>query len=162
MPAASADSRTPASASAPWSRAARDHGALALAGVLLSALAAGIGLGGLLYGLRPHGPAAARYPAACPLAAAGPAPPIAAPGLAAMTGLALLAGLCFAPATVTQVAVIDELAPAGRRAEAFTWLGTGYAAGSATGAAVAGQLLDAGGARTVFAAACAVGLLAWL
>jgi hypothetical protein len=137
---------------------ARAHGATALAGVLLSALAAGIGVGGLIYGLRPHPPPLERYPALCLLAAAGLAPLILMPPLGAMVALAFLGGLCFAPLTTTQIAAIDDLAPAGHRAEAFTWLGTAYAAGSAAGAALAGQLP----LRAAFAVACGITAAAWL
>lgn len=65
-----------------------------------------------------------------PLAAAGSIP--------VMTPLSILGGLCFAPITTIQTAAIDEVAAEAHRAEAYTWLGTVYGAGSALGAAPAG------------------------
>ena len=142
---------------------AREHGSSAAAGVLLSALAAGILAGSLLAGLRSsQASAGRRYPALCLLAAAGLAPLAAAPGLAAMVVLAFVAGVCFAPIGICQFAVIDEVAPRGRTAEALTWLGTSYGAGLAAGAALAGQLIAAADPRVAMAAACAASIAAWL
>jgi MFS family permease len=142
---------------------AREHGSSAAAGVLLSALAAGMLAGSLVFGLRssqaPPGP---RYPALCLLAAAGLAPLAVAPGLVAAIVLAFVAGTCFAPISVCQFAVISEVAPAGRTGEAFTWLGTFYGAGLAAGAALAGQLVAATDPRVAMAAACAATAAAWL
>ncbi len=141
---------------------ARDHGSVAAAGVLLSALAAGIGTGSFVYGLRPPRRAASRrYAPLCGLAALGLLPLIATPGLGAMLALAALAGLCFAPVTTTQIAVLDEVAPRERPAEAFSWLAILYGAGSAAGAALGGQLVSADGPRAAIVAACAATALAW-
>ena len=62
-------------------------------------------------------------------------------GSASMLALAVLAGLCFAPVTTTQIAVLDEVAPRERPAEAFSWLAILYGAGAAAGAALGGQLV---------------------
>jgi len=141
---------------------ARDHGSVAAAGVLLSALAAGIGSGSFVYGLRPPRRAASRrYAPLCGLAALGLLPLIATPGLAAMLVLAVLAGLGFAPVTTTQIAVLDEVAPRERPAEAFSWLAILYGAGSAAGAALGGQLVSADGPRAAIVAACVATALAW-
>jgi MFS family permease len=142
---------------------AREHGSGAAAGVLLSVLAGGIGTGSFLAGLRPwSAPPGRRYPALCLLAAAGLAPLVAAAGLAVMIALAFVAGACFAPVTNCQIALIDDVAPAGRTAEAFTWLGTFYGAGSAGGAALGGQLVTATDPHAAIAAACAATAAAWL
>lgn len=84
------------------------------------------------------------------------------PGPAAMSALAVLAGLCFAPVTTTQIAVLDEVAPRERPAEAFASLAILYGAGSATGAALAGQLVSAHRPRAAIIAACAATAVAWL
>lgn len=140
---------------------ARAHGSTAAAGVLLSAFAAGSLVGGFLYGLRPRARTAEQlYPALCLLGAIGFLPLILLPGLTAMVGLAVLSGLCFAPAATCQLAVIDEVADPGRRAEAFTWLSTAYGAGLALGAALCGQLLAVSGIRAALATACGAALLA--
>ncbi len=142
---------------------ARAHGSGAAAGALLSVLAAGIGTGSFLSGLRPwRAPPGRRYAALCLLAAAGLAPLAAAPGLAVMIPLAFVAGACFAPVTTCQIALIDDVAPAGRTAEAFTWLGTLYGVGSAAGAALGGQLVAAADPHAAIAAACAATAAAWL
>jgi MFS family permease len=142
---------------------AREHGSAAAAGALLAALAAGIGIGSFLTGLRPPARAAGRrYPALCGLAALGLLPLLALPGLAATAALAALAGLCFAPVTTTQIGVLDEIAPRERPAEAFAWLAILYGAGSAAGAALAGQLVEASGVRAAIIAACAATAVAWL
>jgi MFS family permease len=142
---------------------ARSHGSAAVAGILLSAFAAGSWVGGFIYGLRSRGdPSGPRYPRLCLLAAAGLAPLIAAPGLVAMTALAAVSGLCFAPVSTAQLAVIDEVAPAGHSAEAFTWLGTLYGSGLALGAALCGQLIVGAGVRAALAVACGAALAAAL
>ncbi|MEA2132551.1 MAG: hypothetical protein QOC68_460 [Solirubrobacteraceae bacterium] len=142
---------------------ARDHGSGAAAGALLSVLAAGIGTGSFLSGLRPwQAPPGRRYAGLCLLAAVGLAPLAAAPGLAVMVPLAFVAGVCFAPVTTCQIALIDDVAPPGRTAEAFTWLGTLYGVGSAAGAALGGQLVAAADPHAAIAAACAATAGAWL
>lgn len=137
-------------------------GSPATAGVLLAALAGGIAIGGVLYGMTDPGDPVRRYPAWCLLAAAGTAPLMVVSPLGAMVGLALLCGLCFAPVTTAQIALIDHVAPVGRKGEAFSWIGTVYGAGVAGGAAAAGQLTAHGSPRTAFAVACGAGALAWL
>jgi MFS family permease len=142
---------------------ARAHGWTAGAGVLLSAFAVGSLIGGFLYGLRSGaGPSGPRYPWLCLLAALGMAPLILEPGLAAMVALAAVSGLCFAPVSTAQLAVVDEVAPADRKAEAFTWLGTVYGTGLAVGAAVCGQLIEGSGIRAALIVACLAALTAGL
>jgi predicted MFS family arabinose efflux permease len=63
--------------------------------------------------------------------------------------------------TTTQIAVLDEVAPRERPAEAFSWLAILYGAGSAAGAALGGQMIEASGPRAAIAAACAATALAW-
>ena len=64
--------------------------------------------------------------------------------------------------TTTQIAVLDEVAPRERPAEAFSWLAILYGAGSAAGAALGGQLVSADGPRAAIVAACAATAPAWL
>jgi MFS family permease len=142
---------------------ARTHGSAATAGVLLSAFALGSWVGGFIYGLRRDPKAAGeRYPGLCLLAAAGLVPLILTPSLPVMIALAVVSGLCFAPITTCQLAVIDEVAHPDHKAEAFSWLGTLYGTGLAIGAALAGQLITAGGSRAALGAACGAAVLAWL
>jgi predicted MFS family arabinose efflux permease len=76
--------------------------------------------------------------------------------------LAAVSGLCFAPVSTAQLAVVDEVAPADRKAEAFTWLGTVYGTGLAVGAAVCGQLIEGSGIRAALIVACLAALTAGL
>ena len=142
---------------------ARTHGSAATAGILLSAFAVGSWIGTLGYGLRPQRHTAGeRYPRLCLLAAVGLAPLILMPGVAFMAALAILSGICFAPISISQMAVIDEVAESGHRNEAFSWLSTFYGAGSAAGAAIAGQVIVATGTRAALLAALVATSSAWL
>lgn len=137
------------------------EGSTGAAGLLLAALALGIGTGGALYGTV----AAARsegYPALCLLAATGLLPLLVAEPLGLMAGLAFVAGLGFAPVTTAQIAVVDRVAPEGRRGEAFSWIGTLYGVGSAAGAVLGGQLLAHGSPRAALLVAPAAAALAWV
>jgi MFS family permease len=140
---------------------ARQDGTTAAAGVLLSALAVGLGTTGLAYGRRRAGrTAAARYAPLTLLATAGLLPLLALPPLPALVVLALLAGACFAPITLTQNAAVDEVSPSRGAAEAFALVGSAYGAGVAAGAAVAGTLVDGPGPRAAIALGCCAMLIA--
>jgi MFS family permease len=140
---------------------ARERGATAAAGLLLSAIALGLGVTSLAYGGRATGgQAVRRYAPLTLVAAAGLAPLITLPPLGLLVALAVLAGACFAPITVTQNAAIDEVAPKAVVAEAFALLGSAYAAGTAAGAALSGTLVESGGPRTAIGLACAITLAA--
>jgi predicted MFS family arabinose efflux permease len=140
-----------------------EHGHAAAAGVLLAAIA--LGLGGCSYfiGLNPRDPArtVAHYPWLAAIAAAGTVPLLAPDSIVLLGVLSILAGACFAPLTIAGNIGIERFAP-GSRAEAFSWLSTIYGCGSAAGAAVAGQLVDASGPRLAIACSCAAMALATL
>jgi predicted MFS family arabinose efflux permease len=74
--------------------------------------------------------------------------------------LLLVAGGFIAPVFGAVTALTSRVALPGTATEAFAWTSTALAGGFAAGAAVAGVLIDAGGAATAFAAAGAFGLLA--
>jgi MFS family permease len=142
---------------------ARAHGSTAASGVLLSAFAAGVGLGGFLYGTRPWGlSAGAQFPRLCLLATLGLAPPIVVSSLALMVPAVFVAGLCFAPITVCFLAVIDDVSEPEHRTETFTWMGSLNGAGLAVGAVIAGQLLSASTTHAAIAASCAATLLTFV
>lgn len=63
---------------------------------------------------------------------------------------AALAGLVIAPAVITGYTMVDALVPDEVRTEAFTWMTGAIGLGIATGAAVAGQLVDRFGATLAF------------
>ncbi|MGW1044232.1 MFS transporter [Streptomyces sp. NPDC002547] len=59
-----------------------------------------------------------------------------------LAGLGLLVGMCIAPSLITGYTLVEGLAPAGARTEAFTWLTGAVALGQAAAVTVAGQLED--------------------
>jgi predicted MFS family arabinose efflux permease len=72
------------------------------------------------------------------------------------------AGAAIAPSEATVYAMVEHATPTGTTAEAFAWLATAMAIGSAIGAAVAGVLVDHAGPTAAFALAAGVGALAVL
>jgi MFS family permease len=79
-----------------------------------------------------------------------------------LAALIALAGATIAPTFATVFGLVDAVAPAGTVTEAFAWLTTAGAVGSALGAAVAGSLADAAGPGSVFVLAGFAGGLAAL
>lgn len=143
---------------------ARDRGTPELAGYLAAVWAVGSLIGGLLLG------ASARRPRLWlrgALVAAGVAvlvpvlPPVADPGSPWLVSAVLLVGgLAIAPTFAANNARIGELAPAGRRVEAFGWLASAGMVGSAIAAPLTGALLDASGPAAAAAAGTALALAA--
>ena len=86
----------------------------------------------------------------------------AARSLPALGAVLLLAGTTIAPTEATVYARIDDAAPAGTTTEAFAWLATALAVGSAAGAGSAGTLADWAGPTAAFALAGGAGALAVL
>jgi predicted MFS family arabinose efflux permease len=80
----------------------------------------------------------------------------------ALGGVLLLAGAAIAPTEASLYAMVDEAAPAGTITEAFAWLATAMAVGSAAGAASAGMLVNRAGPTAAFALAGGAGALAIL
>ena len=80
--------------------------------------------------------------------------------LAATGALLVAAGATIAPTYATVYAMADRAAPAGTTTEAFTWLGTAIATGSAVGAALAGVVVDHAGPRPALLLAGAAGCAA--
>jgi MFS family permease len=64
--------------------------------------------------------------------------------------LIIAAGSMIAPILATSYGMVERVAPTGTRTEAFAWLATATAAGTAIGAALAGVLVDARGAGAGF------------
>jgi predicted MFS family arabinose efflux permease len=86
----------------------------------------------------------------------------AAGSLVALGGVLLLAGTTIAPTEASIYAMVDHAAPAATMTEAFAWLATAMAVGSAVGAASAGLLVDRAGVTAGFALAGGAGALAVL
>ncbi len=132
----------------------------AAAAPAFAAFAGGSLLGGLLYGSRPWaGRVERRYLGLLLALAVGFALLPLATGVPALITVMAVAGLALAPAAICAFRLIDELAPAGAATEAYTWTTTANVAGTAVGAVLAGNVVEAAGARQALAiAAVAVGV----
>ncbi|MEA2194797.1 MAG: hypothetical protein QOG42_1231, partial [Solirubrobacteraceae bacterium] len=130
------------------------RGSVAMAGPLLALLALGIATGGLLLGVRP---ARGRgFPAVAPLAglaATGLALLLLAGSVADLAALIVVAGLSVGPALTTMSCALDDVVPSGTTAEAVAWTMSLFAAGTAIGAALSGQLVETGDLDAAFALA---------
>lgn len=135
----------------------------ALAGFLLSAMAAGSVLGGLWYGGRHwSGPPVRRFIVLQAIFAVGLLPLIVADSLPLMALLMVVAGLALAPVAATGYLVVDRIAPAGTVTEATTWVMTANVAGGALGAAIGGIVVQDVSIRAALVLACAGPLLGTL
>jgi MFS family permease len=135
----------------------------ALAGFLLSAMAAGSVLGGLWYGGRHwSGPPVRRFILLQGIFALGLLPLIVADSLPLMALLMVVAGLALAPVAATGYLVVDRIAPAGTVTEATTWVMTANVAGGALGAAVGGVVVQNVSVHAALAIACAGPLIGTL
>jgi hypothetical protein len=82
-------------------------------------------------------------------------------GSAAALGAGLVvAGAAIAPAYATVYAMVERAAPAATLTEAFAWLATAAAVGSALGAAAAGAVAEYAGPAAAFGLAGAAGMAA--
>src|SRR5215471_2426294 len=136
---------------------AQSRGHKPLAGFILGAYALGSAVGGLSYGLRAWpAPAHRRFAITLCAVAAGTATFWALPGLTVLALVIFCSGLAVAPTFIAGFSLIEQQAPTGRRTEALAWLSSSISVGVAAGSAVAGQVIDAGGARWgyAFAAGC--------
>jgi MFS family permease len=135
--------------------AAASWGETAYSGLLLAAFALGSVGGGVWFGRREwRSDPERRYLVAALLLAAALLPPIAASGAIGLAPLLILAGLSYGPATISLFEALDNLA-ASRATEAFTWLTTAAALGTAAGSAAAGWATASIGLWAPFAAASA-------
>jgi predicted MFS family arabinose efflux permease len=124
------------------------------AGVLLAAWAVGSMLGGLLYGALELGAGAdRRLPVLLGLATVSVLPLTVAGAFAPGLGLSVVAGVCGAPVLACVYSLVDDHAPPGATAEAFTWNTAALVAGIAAGSAAAGIVIDAAGVAVAFAGA---------
>ncbi len=142
---------------------ARDLGNPAMAGVLTVVWGIGSTVGGLVVG----GLAGeVRLTRRMVLLALGTAalvpvlPPVAAGSSVWLIGLVLaVGGMAIAPAIAANNTRISDLAPDGRKAEAFGWVGAFTTAGSAAVLPVAGWLLDHVGPAAAAGASAAVAVV---
>ncbi|GAA3444916.1 MFS transporter [Planomonospora venezuelensis] len=107
--------------------------------------------GGLVYGVvRWRAEIAVRLLAAVALLSASTVALAFAGSVPLLYGAAALAGFVIAPAVITGYTLVERLVPAEVRTETFTWLNGATGLGIATGAAVAGQLVDRSGPALAF------------
>ncbi|MCX5168012.1 MFS transporter [Streptomyces antibioticus] len=137
------------------------HGGDVVYGWLMAALGLGALLGGVGYGARRWSGAPERrlrvlvaFLAVCYL------PLTLMPGAVAMVVLAVLAGVFLAPVLACAFVIVDRHAPRGTVTEAFSWLVTMFTVGASVGTALAGPVVEAGGARWGFALPGAAGAVA--
>jgi MFS family permease len=140
-----------------------ERGTPGAAGLVLALLAAGSLLSGLGYGtVSWRTPAARRFVLGVVVLALVTVPLLAAGSVPALAVLIFLAGFAISPALIAGFGLLEELVPAGSRTEGLTWFGTGLGLGVAVAASIAGQVVDASGARAAFGVTVAAGALAAL
>jgi MFS family permease len=142
---------------------AQSHGHKPLAGFILGAYALGSAVGGLCYGSRAWpAPVHRRFAITLCVVAAGTATFWALPGLTVLALVIFCSGLAISPTFIAGFSLIEQQAPDGRRTEAMAWLTSAISIGVAGGSAVAGQVIDAYGARWgyAFAAGCGAAAVA--
>jgi predicted MFS family arabinose efflux permease len=125
---------------------AEERGSTSSAGWLISVQAGGALLGGLAYTRlsgrlrrpwRLSAIAAAMALSYLPLLILPPPP--------GMAALLVLSGLGLPVLLTVGFLTVDRVSPAGTAAEAFAWIGTAFAVGSAAGSALTGLVIDASG-----------------
>lgn len=132
-----------------------------LAGFVLGAYALGSAVGGLCYGSRTwRAPVHRRFALTLCTVAAGTATFWALPGLAVLTVVIFCSGLAISPTFIAGFSLIGQQAPAERRTEGMAWLTSAISVGVAAGSAVAGHVIDVGGARSGYVLAAGCGALA--
>jgi MFS family permease len=127
-------------------------GSSTLSGLFLSLWSGGSMLGGLIAGALTTGrPPERRVVVLLGMVATGVAPLAAAvTGVLPFAACMILAGLGIAPAIACLYLLIDRSAPAGTVTEAFTWVTSAFTAGSATGSALGGSIVEHAGPGTAF------------
>jgi MFS family permease len=142
---------------------ARGWGSPATGGVLLTLVAAGSAVGGLLYGAREwRWPVERRFVMLLALLALVCAPLSTVPGLVALAGVVVALGLLLAPLVSSAYVLATELAPPGTLTEATTWVTTASNVTAAAGMVLAGAMVDEVGVPPTFAAASAFVVVALL
>jgi predicted MFS family arabinose efflux permease len=120
------------------------------AGWLISAQAVGALTGGLVYTrIAAGGPGRWRLPWIATAMTVSYLPLLLLPDVGPMLGLLFLSGLGLPVLLTVGFLTVDRVAPPGTAAEAFAWVGTAFAVGSAAGSALTGVVLDASGSLRV-------------
>jgi predicted MFS family arabinose efflux permease len=138
-------------------------GSRTLAGPMLALWGTGSMLGGLLLGGRGAGAGPERrLVRLLTLVAAGMALLALAAGRVQFGAGMVAAGIGIAPAIACLYVLVDRLAPGGTVTEAFTWLTSAFAGGTAAGSATGGAVVQHAGSDAAFLTAAAAVLAAAL
>jgi predicted MFS family arabinose efflux permease len=141
--------------------AANQEGRASVAGLLLAVFSAASALGGAAYGARTWRASPAARLAVLTALSAVAYPLLAAAGSLPLLAVALaIAGPPSAAQWATTSVALDDVAPAGTDAEAFTWLSSANATGIALGSAAAGALIERAGTDQAFLCGSLVAALA--
>jgi predicted MFS family arabinose efflux permease len=138
---------------------AQEHGHKPLAGFILGTYALGSATGGIWYGSRSwRAPLERRFVITLGLTVAAVSTFWSLPGLLPLDIVMFFSGLTISPTLIAGYGLLERQARPGRRTEGMTWLSSAISVGVAGGSAVAGQIVDAGGAHWgyAFAAGCGV------
>jgi hypothetical protein len=142
---------------------ADERDALAAAGLVLAAFAAGSLLSGITFGaIAGGGPSRRRFVAGQSLLAVALVPTVVVGGLPLMAGVLALAGLAVSPTLITGFGLAEQTSPRSRVTESLAWIATALGIGVAIGAAVAGPIIDGAGASAAYGVALGAGVLAVL
>jgi MFS family permease len=114
-----------------------------VAGVLLGLWGVGSVVGGIWFGSRHFGaPLPTQWAWTMAAVAVSTATFVFAPTVGVLGVMMLVGGLTLAPALIVENTIVARIAPVGMINEAYTWVATLAAGGSAAGAAAAGLVLD--------------------
>lgn len=140
------------------------HGQPNAASYVAAIFAVGSLLGAVLYGAR-------HWPGNTPVKifvtfwwiGLGTIPILLAPSIPMMAVAVFITGLAISPGMIVANLFVEQISPASKLTEAFTWLGSAMATGAAIGSIIAGYLVDElgvrGGQWTAVAAGIACGLI---
>ncbi|BCJ25953.1 MFS transporter [Actinocatenispora sera] len=141
----------------------KEHGHTGLSGPIVAAFSVGSLIAGLGYGSRTwRGNAANRFVLAIACVLVGMVPVMLAPNMGLLTAGVVVAGIALAPALIGAHELIQELVPAEKITEGYSWVQTTVGLGLGIGVSAAGTVTDRYGAHTSFLIAGAAAVLAVL
>ncbi|WP_141013519.1 MFS transporter [Nocardioides sambongensis] len=142
---------------------AEEEGSKGAAGFLLAIWALGSLLAGLISGaVTWRSSAATRLRWGALAMALAMAPLFVVPSLPVMALVLLVGGFAISPTLIAAMSLAEQVLPTSRMTEGMAFLQTGIAAGLAPGAAVAGVVIDHGGASPAYLVCFAGGAIALL
>jgi 8-oxo-dGTP pyrophosphatase MutT (NUDIX family) len=137
---------------------ADEHHQLGVAGSVLACFAFGSLLAGLVYGtIQWQASAGRRFRYAVVVLAAGLSPVLLVRNLLELAVVAFVAGFAVSPMLISGMALVRDIVDATRLTEGLTWVASSIGIGVSAGAAIAGAVVDAIGARHGFVVPVASG-----